>query len=199
MKHVTSPLALQPYHIILTPTGSSTPYGSRSVASTPAGATPTRHTPPGAAAAPAAAGSTQPTPAAASSEESSRDSSFSFRDRPTGLGGGTAAGGGGNAGGGSPASGAARANGAGGAGEAAGPRSRFAAEAEKLTIGLTVTDDMDLNKVSSRQGIAQRPFDPDGEGREPARLGDAGALRGRRGGELPSLPVIGRKRGLQEP
>ncbi|KAG2452597.1 hypothetical protein HYH02_002834 [Chlamydomonas schloesseri] len=80
-----------------------------------------------------------------SSEVNSRDSSFSFRDRPAltssrptvsvldsaalGVSGSVSS-----------------SNAASGAGP--GPKSRFAAEAEKLTIGLEITEDLDLNRVS---------------------------------------------------
>lgn len=81
----------------------------------------------------------------ASSEVNSRDSSFSFRDRPA------VAGAAGSRPSGSVLDSAvlnasvSSSVAAGGAGT--GPKSRFAAEAEKLTIGLEITDDLDLNKV----------------------------------------------------
>ncbi|KXZ49924.1 hypothetical protein GPECTOR_19g375 [Gonium pectorale] len=72
-----------------------------------------------------------------SSELNSRDSSFSARDRPGALPSV-----------GPAAHSVAAPSPAAVVVAAAGGKSRFAAEAEKLSIGLEVTDDLDLNKVT---------------------------------------------------
>ncbi|KAG2494559.1 hypothetical protein HYH03_007326 [Edaphochlamys debaryana] len=86
--------------------------------------------------------STRPPGGSLPESDSSRDSSFSFRDRPTV---GTAGLGltGAKPGGPAPSGGSVL-----DAGTPAGNKSRFAAEAEKLVIGFEVTDEVDLNKVT---------------------------------------------------
>ncbi|PNW74679.1 hypothetical protein CHLRE_12g487350v5 [Chlamydomonas reinhardtii] len=108
----------------------------------------------------------------ASSEVNSRDSSFSFRDRPA------VAGAAGSRPSGSVLDSAvlnasvSSSVAAGGAGT--GPKSRFAAEAEKLTIGLEITDDLDLNKVSEVElKIAKQVMEEDFK-KNQLRPGDPG-------------------------
>ncbi|PNG99185.1 hypothetical protein TSOC_015042, partial [Tetrabaena socialis] len=117
----------------------------------------------------------------ASSEATSRDSSFSLRERPNALAlpGGRpgAAGSAGSPTGGS--SGSSMLDGVGPSGGAAAPaalggKSRFAAEAEKLVIGLEVTEDLDLNKVTDLElRAAKQAMEADFR-RHQLRPGDPG-------------------------
>ncbi|KAG2446037.1 hypothetical protein HXX76_000639 [Chlamydomonas incerta] len=106
-----------------------------------------------------------------SSEVNSRDSSFSFRDRPALAGArptGSVLDSAALGVSGSVSSSIA----AGGAGP--GPKSRFAAEAEKLTIGIEITEDLDLNKVSEVElKIAKQVMEEDFK-KNQLRPGDPG-------------------------